>query len=86
MKYFSMAFVAIIAWLAVAGCATQPPVLPSVTADESKHGRSILAGEWEYEDGATVTLRLDQQGNGTYPFKGGRFETSQLTGHTWVGK
>jgi len=86
MKYFSMAFVAIIAWLAVAGCATQPPVLPSVTADESKHGRSILAGEWECEDSATVTLRLDQQGNGTYPFKGGRFETSQLTGHTWVGK
>ncbi|MBM4126119.1 MAG: hypothetical protein FJ247_02060 [Nitrospira sp.] len=86
MKYSSMALVAVIAWLAVAGCATQPLVPSSVTADEPKHDRSILAGEWEHEDGATVTLRLDQQGNGTYPFKGGRFETSQLTGHTWEGR
>lgn len=85
MNYSAIASVAVLALLVVAGCATQPPGLPSVTVDEPKNDRSILAGEWEYEDGATVTLRLDQQGNGTYPFKGGRFETSQLTGHTWVG-
>lgn len=48
--------------------------------------KSVLAGEWEYEDGAVVVLRLDEQGNGTYPYKDGRFETSQLDGHTWVGK
>ena len=84
MTYSTLAAVAVITLLA-AGCTTQPLVLPSVTADEPKNHRSILAGEWEYEDGATITLRLDQQGNGTYPFKDGRFETSRLAGHTWVG-
>lgn len=85
MHYSSIASIVFIALLAGAGCATQPPVLPAMTADEPKNERSILAGEWEYEDGATVTLRLDQQGNGTYSFKDGRFETSQLAGHTWIG-
>jgi hypothetical protein len=85
MKYSSLGSVAVIALLAFSGCATQSAVSPLVTADELKNDRSILAGEWEYEDGATVTLRLDKQGNGTYPFKGGRFETSRLAGHTWVG-
>lgn len=86
MNYSALASLAVIALLAIAGCATQAPVLPSVTADQPKNDRSILAGEWEYEDGATVTLRLDKQGNGTYPFKGGRFKTSRFTGHTWVGR
>lgn len=77
--------VAVIALLTVAGCATQPPVQLSVKADLPKNDRSILAGEWEYEDGATVTLRLDEQGNGSYSFKDGRFETSRLEGHAWIG-
>lgn len=85
MKYSTVVAVAVIALLAAAGCATQPPVQPSVTADIQKDDRSVLAGEWEYEDGATVMLRLDNQGNGTYPFKDGRFETSRLLDHTWVG-
>lgn len=59
----------------------QPPVRAVVSADD----RSILAGEWEYEDGAAVTLRLDDHGNGTYAWKEGRFETTQFSGHTWVG-
>ncbi|MGQ0667428.1 MAG: hypothetical protein ACT4O4_10360 [Nitrospiraceae bacterium] len=47
--------------------------------------RSILAGEWEYAEGAAVILRLDEQGNGTYSFKEGRFETTRFEGHTWTG-
>lgn len=85
MNYSTAMAVTIMALMAVAGCATQTPLQPSVTPDFPKDDRSILAGEWEYEDGATVTLRLDQQGNGTYPFKDGRFETSRLEGHAWVG-
>ena len=77
--------VAAMALLTVAGCATQPSSQPSATVHFPKGDRSILAGEWEYEDGATVLLRLDEQGNGTYSFKNGRFETSQLEGRAWVG-
>lgn len=47
--------------------------------------RDRLAGEWEYEDGAVLTLRLDEQGNGTYEWKEGRFETQALNGHLWRG-
>jgi hypothetical protein len=53
--------------------------------DSMKDDRSVLAGEWEYEDGAAVTLWLDEAGNGTYPYKDGRFKTLQLHGQTWVG-
>jgi hypothetical protein len=62
---------------------TQPvtPSLPAVSED-----RRILAGEWEYEDGAAATpLMLDEQGNGTYVWKEGRFETTALSDHTWQG-
>jgi hypothetical protein len=47
----------------------------------------VLAGEWEYEEGGVVvSVVLDEQGNGEYPFKGGRFETGALWDHTWTGK
>jgi hypothetical protein len=46
----------------------------------------VLAGEWEYEDSGIVqTLRLDEQGNGAYGWKGGRFQTAHLTGQSWSG-
>lgn len=45
----------------------------------------VLAGEWGYVDGAVVRLILDEQGNGHYDWKDGRFETIALTGHTWHG-
>ncbi len=68
--------------LLVTACVHQP-----LSHDGSLPGdKSVLAGEWEYEDGAVVVLRLDEKGNGTYPYKDGRFETSRLDGHTWVGK
>lgn len=85
MNYSVVTAVVVSAWLVASGCANQTPVLSSVTTDVSKNDRSILAGEWEYEDGASVILRLDEQGNGTYAFKEGRFETSRLAGRTWVG-
>lgn len=47
--------------------------------------RRVLAGEWEYEDGGVVTLTLDEQGNGTYPWKDGRFITHSLSDHVWQG-
>lgn len=65
------------------GCGQHTVVRPMVTPESD---RSILAGEWQYEDGAVVTLRLDEQGNGTYAWKEGRFETTRLGEHTWVGK
>ncbi|MDP1767827.1 MAG: hypothetical protein Q8L74_03365 [Nitrospirota bacterium] len=54
------------------------------TSDQSED-RQVLAGEWEYVDGAIVRLILDEQGNGRYDWKDGRFETLTLVGHTWHG-
>ncbi len=45
----------------------------------------VLGGEWEYVDGAVVRLTLDEQGNGSYEWKDGRFETQTLIGHTCHG-
>lgn len=59
---------------------------PVITPPGVQEDRSVLAGEWEYEEGAVVTLTLDEQGNGTYPWKGGRFETHSLSDHTWQGR
>ncbi len=72
--------------LSVTGCAGQSAVQSSVSADLPADGLSVLAGEWEYEDGAAVTLLLDEQGNGTYSYKDGRFETTLLDGQTWMGR
>lgn len=58
----------------------------SIMLDPPGSDRSILVGEWDYEDGGTVVLRLDEQGNGTYAFKDGRFETHHFDGQTWSGK
>ena len=46
----------------------------------------IFADEWEYIDGATVRQRLDEQGNGRFAWKDGRFETHSFIGHTWQGR
>jgi len=72
-----------------AGCAKpvvkdsthEPASLPADTVDD----RRILAGEWEYEEGAVIILRLDEQGNGTYAWKDGRFATTALKGRIWEG-
>lgn len=59
---------------------------PLIMPSEAQEDRRVLAGEWDYEEGAVVTLILDEQGNGTYPWKGGRFETHSLSDHTWHGR
>ena len=56
---------------------------PIVSQPSDRH---ILAGEWEYEDGVAVRLTLDEQGNGRYDWKDGRFGTRKLIGRTWHGK
>jgi|SRR5689334_3407935 len=58
-------------------------VPPSVTSQSDD--RHVLAGVWEYEDGGVVLLTLDEQGNGHYDWKDGRFETRTLIGRTWDG-
>jgi hypothetical protein len=75
----------------VAAC-TGPVVHPTVSTDslpssnESQPGdRRILAGEWEYEDGVVVRVKLDEQGNGRYAWKNGRFGTRKLIGRIWHG-
>ena len=82
--------IATVLLLSAAACTTpsghdamrQPPAMPPGAQGD----RSVLAGEWDYEEGAVVTLTLDEQGNGTYAWKGGRFETHSLSDHTWDGK
>lgn len=77
--------------LSSAACSTpvlqhEQPVLPTIPIPSgAPEDRRVLAGEWDYEDGAVVTLTLDEQGNGTYPWKEGRFETRSLLDHTWQG-
>lgn len=75
----------------IAACAK-----PAVHRDDSMNSRPssvtsqpgdyhVLAGEWEYVDGAAVRLTLDEQGSGYYDWKEGRFETRTLIDHTWQG-
>ena len=87
-RYLSISIFFVCALL-LAACAhqavsidSQPPSMVSRADD-----RHVLAGEWEYIDstGAVVPLTLDEQGNGHYEWKEGRFETHRLTGHTWNG-
>ena len=58
-----------------------PPSMASQPGD-----RHVLAGEWEYVNGAVDRLTLDEEDNGNYNWKDGRFETHTLIGHTWHGK
>jgi hypothetical protein len=78
--------------LVVSMACTSPPVMheeigrPSLPSTSGiPQDRRVLAGEWDYEDGAVVTLTLDEQGNGSYPWKDGRFVTHSLSDHVWQG-
>lgn len=78
--------VIVISSLALTACGGPSLLRPTGVTERHAADRSVLAGEWEYEDGATVLLRLDERGNGTYEWKNGRFETVQLSDRTWTGK
>lgn len=86
MHGYLVAAIVVTVGLIVAGCGYQFHVRPPLSTALPAVDRSLLAGDWEYEDGGTVMLQLDEQGNGTYAFKGGRFETTQFDGQTWTGK
>jgi hypothetical protein len=44
------------------------------------------AGVWLYEDRLTIgEARLDENGNGSYPWKGGYFVTESWVGGVWKG-
>ena len=67
----------------VASVDSPPP--PIASQAEDLH---ILSGEWEYIDdgtGTAVLLTLNEQGNGHYGWKSGRFETDNFIDHTWSG-
>ena len=81
-----MSMFAVAAVLTIAGCGHQTQGRFSFPPNGPTGDRAILAGEWEYADGGVALLRLDAQGNGTYAYKDGRFETQQFDGTTWVGK
>ena len=77
--------------LLLVGCASSRLIVMESTSRlpvaKGEAGFSILAGEWEYEEGsAVIELMLDEQGRGAYPYKGGRFETTSLVGHEWRGR
>ncbi len=82
MSLCAFPVVTITAALMVTGCGHPSVGRTPVQADLSVDDRSILAGEWKYEDGAAVILRLDEHGNGTYAWEEGRFETIQFGDHT----
>lgn len=88
--YIAITFI-LVGTLLTAACAT-PVVHRAVSLDSlppsqapQSEDRHVLAGEWEYVDGAVVRLTLDEQGNGRYEWKDGRFETQTLVDHTWHG-
>lgn len=89
-RYIGTSFLLACALLAVACAkpgdrrAVSMDSLPPSMASQSGDCRAIV-GEWEYVDGAVVRLTLDEQGNGHYEWKDGRFETQTLVDHTWHG-
>jgi hypothetical protein len=72
-------------FMTISACVGPAVLPPAELQSAAPADRYVLAGEWQYEDGAVTTLRLDEQGNGTYKWKDGRFETTGLTDHTWAG-
>jgi hypothetical protein len=75
--------------LALVACSFTPVpevTLPLAASRAKPIELFVLAGEWEYEDSGIVQiLRLDEQGNGAYGWKDGRFQTGRLAGQTWSG-
>jgi hypothetical protein len=77
---------------AVSACA-QPQAILRVDPSHGANGAPnspdhlrVLEGVWEYEEGGVaVNLKLDEQGNGTYPWKNGEFLTRALSDRIWTG-
>ena len=94
MKHRLLSVISIAASLLLAqACSHMPRPQEAVWAEPAageislhRGENSVLAGEWEYEEGGMVVpLKLDRFGNGSYDFKNGRFRTDVLSDHRWVG-
>ena len=60
---------------------------PTVSAPPSSIDDFNPAGVWLYEDRLVVgEAKLDENGNGSYPWKGGYFVTESWEGGVWKGK
>ena len=62
---------------------TMSPITGAVADDSGD--RRVLAGDWDYEELATVLLSLDETGNGTYGWKKGHLRTVAFSGLHWEG-
>lgn len=74
----------------IAGCSQIPRQAGSLQTASIAEGESafaVLAGSWEYEEGAAVVpLEIDRSGVGTYPYKGGQLITDSLDDRLWRGR
>ena len=59
-------------------------MVTGTVADDSGD-RGVLAGDWDYEELATVLLTLDETGHGTYGWKKGHLRTVAFSGLHWEG-
>lgn len=90
-QFVIMALILPLIGVVTAGCSQTPPqAVRTLSADsvtDEEQVFSILAGSWEYEEGAAVVpLEIDRGGVGIYPYKGGRLITDSLDDHRWRGR
>lgn len=72
----------------IVACSGGPQTLRTTDgADQIPQTVEELAGAWEYVDSnGTFLLVLNEQGGGSYDWKGGRLETIELKDGVWKGK
>lgn len=71
------------------GFSKEPVAAESQQTPPSAFPRDVedLAGTWEYVDtNGSFRITLDEEGQGTYDWKEGSFETVELEGGVWKGK
>jgi hypothetical protein len=83
--------ICVLVFLSSSGCAKrieieQKGVFLDQPISHASDPREILSGMWEYHEGEVMyEVFLDRQGNGTYDWQQGRFETTSLQGKMWKG-
>lgn len=72
----------------IVACSGGPHTLRTTGgADQIPQTVEELAGAWEYVDSnGTFHLVLNEEGGGSYNWKDGRFETTELKDGVWKGK
>jgi hypothetical protein len=88
---FRIMVMLVVCSFAVWGCPAVPTIKPvslppSPEISLAKVKIQDLTGEWKYEEGRVIyPLTLDEEGRGTYKWKEGRFETTNLSNGVWKG-